>query len=132
MTTTEVLKLQLDNARREMQQLQVDNQNFQAEVWRGEEQSAEIEELRQRLLNSEEKVIGAEQEAEQWKEEMEKLSTALAGAVKEEYEKNVRLLNELAEMASLAESELQLELDRLHAQNLLLLQTRTGDESVGQ
>lgn len=135
MTTTEVLKLQLGNTRREVQQLQVDNQKFQAEVRLGEEQLAEIEELRQRLLDSEEKVIGAEQEAEQWKEETEKLSTALAG-VKEEYKKTVKLLNdELMEKASLIEqlktagSELQLELDRLRAQNLLLLQTRTGDES---
>ena len=37
---------------------------------RGEEQSAEIEKLRQRSFDIEEKLIGAEQEAEQWKEEM--------------------------------------------------------------
>ena len=79
MTTTEALRLQLDNARQEIQQLQVENKKLRAEVQRGEEQSAEIEELRQRLLDSEEKVIGAEQEAEQWKEETEKLSTALSG-----------------------------------------------------
>lgn len=70
--TTEVLKLQLDNAQQKMKQLQVDNQKFQAEVWQGEEQSAETEVLRHRLLNIEEEVIGAEQE------EAEKLSTALA------------------------------------------------------
>ena len=84
MTTTEMLRLQLDNVQQEIQQLQVKNK-LQAEVQLGEEQSAEIEKLIQRLLDSEEKVIGAEQEAEQWKEETKKLCTALAG-VKEAYE----------------------------------------------
>ena len=55
---------------------------------------------------------------------MEKISTVLAG-VNEEYKKTVKSLNnELVEKASLvkqlktARSELQLELDRLCAQNL--------------
>ena len=39
------------------------NKKLRAEVQRGEEQFTEIEELKQRLLDSEEKVIGAEQEA---------------------------------------------------------------------
>lgn len=59
--------------------------------------------------------------------------------MKEKYEKTVKLLNdELVEKASLVEqlkttkSKLQLELDRLRAQNLLLLQTRMGNESVQQ
>ena len=69
----------------------------------GEEQSAELEELKQRLLDSEEKVIGAEQEAEQWKEETEKLSIALAG-VKEEHKTITKLLKgELVEKSSLIE-----------------------------
>ena len=84
-----------------MQQLQVDIQKFWAEVQLGEEQSAELEELRQRLLDCEGKVIGAEQEVEQWKEKTEKLCRTLA-AVKREYKKIVKLLNdELVEKASL-------------------------------
>ena len=85
MMTTEVLRLQLDNVWQEMQQLQVENKKLRAEVQLGEEQSVEIEELRQRLLDSEEKVIGAKQEMEQWKEGTGKLSTVLAG-VREVYE----------------------------------------------
>ena len=56
--------------------------------------------------------------------------------VKEEYEKIVKSLNDkLVEKASLVEqlkttgSELQLELDMLHTQNLLLLQMCMVDES---
>lgn len=86
-----------------MQQLQVDNQKFQVEVQLGEKQSAEIEELRQRLLDSEEKVIGTEQEAEQWKEEKVKPTTTLVG-VKEEYENIVKSLSDkLVKKASLVE-----------------------------
>ena len=47
MMTTEALRLQLDNAQQEIQQLQVENKKLRAEVQWEEEQSAEIEELRQ-------------------------------------------------------------------------------------
>ena len=70
MTTMEVLKLQMDNTQHEIQQLQVDNQKLWAEVQLGEAKLAEIGHT-QRLLNSEEVVNGAQQEAEQWKKETE-------------------------------------------------------------
>lgn len=81
MTTTEVLRVQLDNVQHELHLLQVENNKLRAEA---EEQSAEIEDLRQRLLDSEEKVIGAEQEVELCQCETEKLTSALTG-IKEEY-----------------------------------------------
>ena len=68
MTTKEALSLQLDNLRREMQLLQVENSKLRAELQQlGVNQAAEIEELRRSLFDSEEKVIGAEQEADYWR-----------------------------------------------------------------
>ena len=58
----EALRVKLDNVH---QLLQVENGKLQAEMQLGEKQSAEVEELRQRLLDSEER--HTEHEAEQWK-----------------------------------------------------------------
>ena len=72
MTMTEAFQVQMDNPQRELQRLQVKNQR----LW-GDEQSAgvrkEMEDLRQRLFEVEERALGAEQEAEQWKAEVEQL-----------------------------------------------------------
>ena len=100
MTTTEVLKSQLDNVWHEIQQLQVKDASRSATRGRTVSKNT-IEELT--LLNSEEKVIGAEQEAKQWNEKTVKLSTTLA-RVKKEYEKITKLFkDELVEKGSLVE-----------------------------
>ena len=64
----------------------------------GEEKSAEIKELRQRLWK---KLEQTSQETEQWKKETKEFSTALS-RVKEEYEIIIKSLkDELVEKGSL-------------------------------
>ena len=117
-----------------MQLLQVEKGKLRPEMQLGEKQSEEVEELRQRLLDSEERVIIAEQEAEQWKVEAEKLSAVLTGVQEESEKIEKSLVDQVAEKTSLVEqlkkavSELQLKADNLRAQNLLLT-TRMGDKS---
>ena len=76
MTTTEALRVQMDNLQRELQLLQVENKRL-----RGDKQSSgvreEMEDLRQWLFEAEERALGAEQEAEQWRAEVEQLKETL-------------------------------------------------------
>ena len=63
MSATEALQVQLDNALHEVQLLQVENSKLRTEGQLTDQPSAELmtemEELRQRLLESEERVISA-------------------------------------------------------------------------
>jgi len=71
MSATEALRVQLDNVLHEVQLLRVENSKLHAEEQLTDQPSVELmmemEELRQRLLESEERVIIAEQDADKWK-----------------------------------------------------------------
>jgi len=83
MSTTETLRIQLDNVQCKLQLLQVENKKLRTELpedGEREETRKEIEELRQCLLESEERAIAAEQEVEEWKMSVEQLQGELAEA----------------------------------------------------
>ena len=90
-----------------------------------------MENLRQRLFEAEERALGAEQEAEQWRAEVEQLKEMLETTRQEGEETKEALTKHLAAKTTLVEqltergSERQLELDNLRAQNKLLLQLQS-------
>ena len=129
MSTTEALKIQLDNLQRELQLLQVENKKLRMEVPMDGESGRmrkEIDELTQRLFESEEKAITVEQEAEECKTRMEQLQVELEEA-KLAGDLTVKSLtdqlassNNMVEQLTKESSEQQLELDKLRVENKLL------------
>jgi len=134
MSTTETLRIQLDNVQCELQLLQVENKKLRTEASEDgerEEMGKEIEELRQRLLENEERVITAEQEVGEWKTSVELLQGKLAEA-KQSGDVTVKSLidqltssNRVVEQLTKESSEQQLELNSLRAQNKLLTQSQS-------
>ena len=96
----------------------------------------EIDELTQRLFESEEKVITVEQEAEEYKTRMEQLQVELKEA-KLAGDLTVKSLtdqlvssNNMVEQLTKESSEQQLELDKLHVENKLLSELHTQVTSL--
>ena len=85
-----------------------------------------MEDLRQRLFKAEERALGEEQEAEQWRAEVEQLKETLETTRQEGEEVKAALTEQLEAKTTLVEqlsqrsSERQLELNNLRAQNELL------------
>ena len=140
MSATEALRVQLDNAQREVQLLQVENSKLRAGEHPGQlveqpnsELIKEVEELRQRFLESEERVIKAEEDTDHWKSVTDQLQTELEKTRQSGEETVASLTKQLedqtrrVEQLSNENSEHQLELITLRAQNKLLteLQART-------
>ena len=113
----------------------MENKRLRAEE-QGDKQSSrvhkEMEDLRQWLFEAEERALGAEQEAEQWRAKVEQLKETLETTKQEKEETREALTEQLVAKATLVEqltkvcSERQLEwLDNLHAQNKLLSQLQS-------
>ena len=149
--TTEALRIKLDNLQREVQSLQVENRKLRTATERdqGKEShvaleasaySSEIEDLRQRLVEAEERSISLEHEAQQWKETVEQVETGAKQRLtnlQEQLEEKAKVVEQLISKDSERQLEIdklcnehQLEIDKVCAENKALKERLRGKSQL--